>query len=194
MGKLSDVVLYTERLVLRPYCPEDAENVFRVVSRKEIAATTLLIPHPYPRANVDWWINFVNNGRQRGTACELGIFTRDSGTYIGNSGFYTILEEHRNAEVGYFIDPDMWNKGYGTEACRRVVQLGFETLGLERIYGKCMAKNTGSRRIMEKSGLLPEGIARHAVYKWGQFEDVCHFGLIRADWEARLPHAGGHTE
>lgn len=184
MGSLSDVVLETERLVLRPYCPEDAENVFRVVSRKEVAATTLLIPHPYPRENVDWWINYLNSCRHKGTACELGMFTKDSGTYIGNSGFQAILAKHRNAEVGYFIDPDKWNKGYGTEACRRVVQFGFETLGLERIYGKCMAKNVGSRRIMEKSGLILEGIARHGVYKWGQFEDICHLGLIRADWEA----------
>jgi ribosomal-protein-alanine N-acetyltransferase len=182
MGKISDVVLYTERLILRPYCPEDAENVFRVVSRKEIAATTLMIPHPYPRAKVDWWINFTNNCRQKGTACELGIFVKDTGAYIGNTGFPAILPEHRNAEIAYFIDPDRWNQGYGTEACRRVVQFGFEMLELERIYGKCMFKNVGSRRIMEKSGLLLEGIARHGVCKWGQFEDICHFGLIRADW------------
>ncbi|TLS50799.1 GNAT family N-acetyltransferase [Paenibacillus antri] len=56
-------------------------------------------------------------------------------------------------ELGYFIGPEFWNNGYGAEACAKLVEFGFRTLELERNYGRCMAKNTASKRVMEKCGL-----------------------------------------
>ncbi|GGG04230.1 GNAT family N-acetyltransferase [Paenibacillus abyssi] len=94
----------------------------------------------------------------------------------------SILKEHHNGELGYFIHPDYWITGYATEACRTLIEFGFTELDLERIHGRCLTKNIGSKRVMEKSGLIVEGIARHEVFKWGKYEDVCHLGVIRSEW------------
>ncbi|MFC7392645.1 GNAT family N-acetyltransferase [Scopulibacillus cellulosilyticus] len=177
------IVLETKRLVMRSYEKMDAESIFKVVSNREIAATTINIPHPYPRETADWWVNHVRDNIDKGTAYQFGLFKKDNpDEYIGNCGLVSISKEHNNGELGYFIDPGYWNKGYGTEACIKVLEFGFKVLGLERIYGKCMAKNFASKRVMEKSGLNDEGIAKNAVLKWGKYEDVCTLGLIRSDW------------
>lgn len=183
MNGLDGLILDTERLLLRPYRTEDAEAVFHVVSRREIAETTIMVPHPYPRRKVDGWIHFIRANIEKGTGFEFGLFFKDGRlSYIGNCGLVGISKEHRNAELVYFIHPDFWNRGFATEACKRIIRFGFEELGLERIYGRCMAKNTGSRRVMEKAGFRYEGLGRHEVFKWGRFEDVARFGLIRSEW------------
>jgi ribosomal-protein-alanine N-acetyltransferase len=58
-GDVEDFVFETERLIMRPYETQDAESVFKVVRLREIAETTISLPHPYPRETVDWWISFV---------------------------------------------------------------------------------------------------------------------------------------
>ena len=183
MRDSNQFILETERFILRPYCKEDAKLVYPVVGRKEIAATTLMIPYPYPRQHVDWWIRYTNDNRKRGIAFEFGIFLKENPlVYIGNCGLITISQEHKNAELAYFIDPDYWNQGCGTEACKRVLDFGFRTLLLQRIAGRCMSRNIGSRRVMEKSGLRYEGTSRREIYKWGEFEDVARFAILRSEW------------
>lgn len=175
----------TERLVLRVYEKEDADLIHPVVSRKEIAETTIMIPHPYPKETVFWWIDYVRKNFETGDAYEFGIFSKsDPAVYIGNIGLISVSKQHNNAELGYFINPDFWNMGYASEACKWIIGFGFEKLGLERIYGRCMSKNIGSKRVMEKSGLIYEGCARHEVLKWNNYEDVCKFGIIRSEWES----------
>lgn len=170
-------------MIIRPYNSEDAESVFKVVKTREVAETTISIPHPYPRSTVDWWIKFVNNNMEEGNSYEFGLFKKDNPKeYVGNCGFVNISKKHNNGELGYFINPECWNLGYGSEACSIIINYGFDVLGLERIYGRCMVKNIASRRVMEKGGLKLEGIARHEVFKWEKYEDVYNLGIIRSDW------------
>ena len=175
--------LHTDRLILRPYRKEDAESIFKVVSDRKIAETTIMLPHPYPRETVDWWIGFTQENIETGKAYEFGLFDKTSPEeYIGNCGLVTVSKTHNNGELGYFIDPVRWNQGYGTEACAKIIEFGFDVLGLERISAKCMTKNISSKRIMEKAGLKYEGMGRHEVLKWGEYEDIHHFGIIRSEW------------
>jgi len=176
-------VLETASLILRSYKNSDAEAVFEVVNKRKIAETTMNIPHPYPREHVNVWIEYVQNSFRTGRAYEFAVFLKEEPLkYIGNCGFVHISEEHHNGELGYFIDPNYWGEGYASEACQRIVEFGFSKLQLERIYGRCMAKNRASKRVMEKSGLKLEGIFKSEVFKWGQFEDVNHLSIIRSEW------------
>lgn len=169
---------------MRPYELQDADSIFKVVRLREIAETTISLPHPYPRENVDWWINFVKGNMEKGNAYEFALFKKDSPSeFVGNCGFVSVSRQHNNAELGYFISPSYWNNGYSTEACAKLIEFGFSVLALERIYGRCMTKNIASKRVMEKCGLKVEGIAKHEVLKWNTYEDVIHLGIIRSDWD-----------
>ncbi|MDI7740596.1 GNAT family protein [Lysinibacillus fusiformis] len=79
--------------------------------------------------------------------------------------------KHQRAEIGYFIDKNEWGKGYATEVAALMIEYGFEKLGLERIYGHCMSRNSASRKVMEKLGFKFEGTLRHAIKKGDVFED-----------------------
>lgn len=176
------MILETERLRLKPYEKEFADEVFEVVKRKEIADTMVMIPHPYPREVVDGWISYLQKSFSLGTAYEFAIFLKETGRYIGNCGLVTISKSHKNAEVGYFIDVAEWGKGYATEACKRIIQYGFEEHALNRIYSRCMVRNGASRKVMEKSGMLYEGRHRQEFWKDNYFEDMDYLAILAEDY------------
>ena len=65
-----------------------------------------------------------------------------------------------------------------SEACQRVIDHGFEQLGLHRIEATCLPRNAGSSRVMEKAGMTFEGVLRDYVQKEGQFEDLAMYSII----------------
>lgn len=84
----------------------------------------------------------------------------EAGKHIGNVMYYNIDTIHREAELGITIgEPDYWNRGYGTEAVRLLVELLVEQRGFNRVYLKTLAWNHRARRAFSKVGFLECGRA-----------------------------------
>ncbi len=67
------------------------------------------------------------------------------------------LPETGETEVAYMLGRPYWGQGYGTEAARRALEYGFETLGLEQIIALVHPDNQASNHLIEKLGLLFTG-------------------------------------
>jgi RimJ/RimL family protein N-acetyltransferase len=173
--------LETARLVLRPLSSADAPEVARLAGRREIADTTLSIPHPYSLEQARAWI-LAHTTEAKGRELVYAIARRDTGRLIGTMGLRDIDFEHSQAELGFWIDVECWGRGYATEAARAVVRSAFENLILNRVYAHHMVRNPASGRVLEKVGMKREGLLRQRVRKWGVFEDVVVCALLRADW------------
>ncbi|REE82750.1 acetyltransferase (GNAT) family protein [Paenibacillus taihuensis] len=93
-----------------------------------------------------------------------------------------ITSEHKRGEIGYWLGQSYWGNGYTTEALIQLVQFGFETIHLNRIWGAAMTKNPASSAVMLKAGLNHEGTFKHHIRKWDQFEDIHYYGLTREDF------------
>ncbi|NEP60397.1 MAG: GNAT family N-acetyltransferase, partial [Symploca sp. SIO2G7] len=91
--------------------------------------------------------------------------------------------ENANAELGYWIGVLYWSKGYCTEAAKAVVQYGFEVIGLHRIQAAHFPHNPASGRVMQKIGMSYEGYRRQHILKWGKFEDLELYGILKSDWQ-----------
>ena len=117
----------------------------------------------------------------------LAIVLKETGVLIGTCSLIGVSWEHKHAEIVYYLGKAFWGKGYMTEAAGRLIQFGFEELGMERISVGCFARNKASARIIEKLGFTFEGLARHAYKKDGEFLDELRFGMIRSDYD----HSGG---
>lgn len=174
--------LETERLVLRPLTPQDAPALRRLAGRREIADTTISIPHPYSEQQALQWIAGNAELYARGKVVVFGIQLKSEGDLVGGIGLREIEPEHSQAELGFWIAVGCWGKGYATEAARAVVAFGFEELGLNRIYAHHMVRNPASGRVLAKTGMKPEGLLRQRVRKWGVFEDVVPLALLRQEW------------
>ncbi|HEY4671539.1 MAG TPA: GNAT family N-acetyltransferase [Gemmatimonadaceae bacterium] len=175
--------LTTERLTLRPFVADDAFDVERIAGQRQIADTTLNIPHPYPHGGAAEWIRLHAPAWIDGTSATFAIVGQKTGALMGAISLI-IKREHQRAELGYWIAVDCWNRGYATEATRRILDFGFETLGLHRIESRHFLRNPASGRVMQKSGMKQEGIERDLVMKWDHFESLALYSILEPEWRA----------
>jgi len=173
--------LRTNRLVLGGFTLHDAPEVQRLAGAREIADTTLAIPHPYEVHHALSWIEQQRQERVGGPQLTFAVRLASSGTLIGSVGLRDIDQEHRQAELGFWIGRDWWGKGYAREAARAVLHFGFNALELNRISAHHMARNPASGRVLLAIGMQREGVLRERVIKWGKYEDVVVYAMLRSD-------------
>jgi RimJ/RimL family protein N-acetyltransferase len=174
--------LHTERLVLRPFCQSDAADVQRLAGDRAIAATTLSIPHPYENGMVEEWIESLARDYSEGNGVVFAVVQKESGQLIGAVGL-VIKQDHQRGELGYWIGKPYWGRGFCAEAARGIVGYGFMDLELNRIQAMHMAHNPVSGRVMEKLGMQQEGHLHQHVKKWGVFEDLVAYGILKTEYQ-----------
>jgi RimJ/RimL family protein N-acetyltransferase len=105
---------------------------------------------------------------------------------IGNCSFMNINWTIRSAEVGLFIgEKSCWNKGYGTEVMSLLLDLGFDTFNLNRIYLRVDEANKGGIHAYEKAGFVHEGRFREGTFQNGKYGDVLLMSVLRAEWNPK---------
>ncbi len=181
---MSSLPLQTERLTLRPYSSADIPALVPLIGAREVAATTLRIPHPYTEDIAREFIALAEKDQARGACVRCAITLRQTGELYGGIGLQ-IEPDHRRAELGYWIGVPYWGNGYATEAAAAMVNYGFQTLELQRIFASYVPRNVASGRVLQKIGMRQEGYLRAHILKWGEFLDLEMYGILAADWKSR---------
>ncbi len=142
----------TDRLLLHPPGPDDTEALSAVLDNADVARHSPGLPHPYPPAAVGDWIGRTHRQLLAGEGFAFVVRDRRSGAVVG---LVELALEGQRAigELAYWVDRDRWDQGIATEAARRMVAFGFDTLGLAAIWGVAITENPASVRVLEKSGL-----------------------------------------
>ena len=151
--------LETERLVLRELAASDFAAVHAYASDPVVVRYM-----PWgPNSENDTW-DFLGraqelaNARPR-TGYELAVVRREGSELLGAIGLHLWDETKAEAMLGYCYSQASWGHGYGTEAGRVMIWLGFAKLGLERIWAGCDSNNDASVKVLQKIGMIP--VERH---------------------------------
>lgn len=163
--------LETERLILRSMHPMDADDMFDYAGREDVTRYLLWSPHPSPSYTEDY-LKYIQSRYALGDFFDWAVVHRESGKMIGTCGFTKINAENNYGEIGYVINPDFRGMEYAAEAAKRVIEFGFEELGLHRIEARFMKGNEASLRVMEKLGMSFEGYLKDAIYVKGSYRTV----------------------
>ncbi|RKS68123.1 RimJ/RimL family protein N-acetyltransferase [Actinomadura pelletieri DSM 43383] len=89
-----------------------------------------------------------------------------------------------SAQVGFALRADRWGKGLGAETVRLLLRLGFEDLGLHRIWGARSPDNSTSARLMTKLGMTEEGRIRGHLRVRGAWRDSVVHSILEDEWRA----------
>ncbi|MFP4343398.1 MAG: GNAT family N-acetyltransferase [Anaerolineales bacterium] len=90
----------------------------------------------------------------------------------------------REAEVGIIIgEPDFWGQGYGSDAMRTILGVGFRWFNLHRIFLWVIAGNARALRSYEKCGFKHEGRKREAMFIAGEYRDLLLMGMLAREFE-----------
>ncbi len=122
----------------------------------------------------------ILDGYQQGNHLFWGIEFEQK--LVGTIDFVSVNETHNFAEIGYVLSEAYWNKGITTEAAKKLIDFGFNELGLVRIQARCFEENIGSQKVMEKSGMIFEGILRKSMFIKGIHQNVKMYAITDDDY------------
>lgn len=144
----------TRRLTLRPGWPEDAPALATAIGHEGVVRNLARAPWPYAREDAEAFLALPREAHQP----RFQILTRDDSRLIGGIELLPLPSgEH---ELGYWLSPDAWNKGYATEAGYAVIDMARHALGLDRLIGRYMIDNPASGRVLRKLGFVETGRGR----------------------------------
>ena len=151
-----DVLLRTERLVLRRLTPADADDLYALDADPEVVRYTnagLSAEGPPSRADaVRMLESSIARYAEDGALAFWAPEDRATGAFLGWFQF-TPTDRPGEAEIGFRLVKAAWRRGLATEGARALVETGFRDLGVTRIVASALAANAASIRVMEKAGL-----------------------------------------
>jgi RimJ/RimL family protein N-acetyltransferase len=177
--------LETERLVLRELRPDDARAIAERAGDRRVARYLIAVPTPYPVTLASRWIASRIAWWQQGRGVTLAVALRGADAELLGTVSLRRFARDRRAELGYWLGADAWGRGYATEAAGALVGFGFSELGLARIYAHVLEGNDASCRVLDKLGMVNEGIRRQHVRKGRRLVDVVLYGMLRDEWRER---------
>lgn len=170
------VTLGTDRLLLRPMAPTDIHDVFRGLSDPEVIRHygVSFLTLEATKEQMDWYAALEADGTGRWWA----ICSVSDRTFLGAIGLNNIVHAHRRGELGFWLLPTHWRKGYITEALPPVIDHAFNVLGLHRIMAEVETENTASASVLRRAGFMQEGTLHDHEIKDGRHLSLDVFGLL----------------
>jgi 8-oxo-dGTP diphosphatase len=174
--------LTTERLILRPLVPKDAESLHRLVNDWEVTRNLAVVPYPYPRDLADEWILSTAQELAAGTAYNLAItgYEGEQEVLVGVVAL-RVDRPTRTGRLGYWVGRRFWGHGVATEAAGRLVRWGLANLDLDRIGADVATDNAASAAVLRRIGFRQTGEGTGHSVALGAERPVWKFEATRAD-------------
>lgn len=174
-------VLTGERVRLRPFREEDLDAAWRMLCDEE--GRRLTGTHTrFTREVSDRWYRSRPSQTDR---LDLAITDREDDRLVGEAVLHEL--DVANRSCGFRISllgPEVFGRGYGTEATRLLLTHGFETVGLHRIELEVYDHNRRARHVYRQVGFVEEGIRRDALWWDGTFHDAIAMAMLAPEWGA----------
>lgn len=166
---------------LRPWTLADIDSLVRYANNANIAQfMTDGFPHPYTQENAENFIAFAIKDD------PIHIFAIDvNGEAIGGIGLHPQNDiQRKNAELGYWLGEPFWGKGIMSQAIKQIVNFGFQSYDIDRIFARPFGSNTASQRILERNHFQLEARFQKTFFKNNQFEDELIYAIRRTNWQS----------
>lgn len=169
--------LVGDRLYLRRVRLTDAnENYCRWLNDPEVTQFSENRFKKWTIKEIRDYIKKINNNPDY---CFVAIVLKKGDKHIGNIKLGPVNRYHKYAEIATMIgDKTYWNKGYGSEAKRVLIDYVFKKVGLHKITSGMYINHIGAIKSNEKLGFSREGIRKKQVLYQGKYTDVVLYGLV----------------
>ena len=184
MNKVGTKTIETDRLILRRFTVEDAEDMYNNwASDSEVTRFLTWPPHAsvdVTRTLLTEWVAKYEDGGYFNWAIEL----KETGSVIGNISVVHLHEDIDAAEIGYCMSRAYWGREIMPEALRAVIEFLFKYADMNRVAACHDVHNPKSGRVMDKAGMKSEGVLRQSSKNSLGVCDMEHHSILRSEYFA----------
>ena len=178
----------SNRLRYRFFTNEDFPLFYSIFSNEQIMKYAWIDKFNIEEEAASFFQDFINDDDipNKNNTYAFAVFSREDDAFVG---FADIQLHSQNTfggcgEIGYFLLPNCWGKGYATELANTLVKVSFTKLKLHKVCARCNSNNLKSEGVMKKIGMTKEGELRKVRFKNGIWDDEKHYGILMEEWEA----------
>ena len=163
MRHIGTQTIATERLTLRRFTIEDAENMYyNWASDPEVTRYLTWQPHKSVEETAEI-LQQWEAGYSKNEFYQWAIELNDIEQPIGSISVVSLNEDVQSAELGYCIGKSWWHQGYTTEAVEAVIRFLMAEVGAGRVWSQHDVANPNSGEVMKKAGMDYEGTLRQSL-------------------------------
>jgi RimJ/RimL family protein N-acetyltransferase len=182
-------MLLGQHIRLRPIEKDDLPHFVKWLADEE-TRSYISLHLPFSQMQEERWYDENLNAREeQAWAIDAQPQTLGMGPWehLGSCGLFKINWRSRHAEAGILIGArEFWGRGYGTDALHTLIQWGFYTLNLNRIYLRVYEDNRRAIRSYQKLGFVEEGRLRQDDYRNGVYRDTLLMSVLHQEWDDQL--------
>lgn len=179
-----DFKLTTDRTILRSFDDSDLDDHVAILSDWEVTQwLSTNIPFPYSREDGISFIEKAKANFTNDTELYFSINERKSGQHMGGIKLFSV--DKPECEIGYWLGPDFWNKGYASEILMAVIDWLKNSDRIETLLAQTAQKNIGSRKLLEKVGFIHKGLPPKEYSRCGHGSGCSEFYVLNLIKEAK---------
>ncbi len=183
---MKTVVLTSPRMLFRLLKKSDLAEMHRLSSIPEVEKyNTLGIPKDISETKAILKDRIRDNKQAPIRNYTFAIEEKGTGDFIGMFGIFLGRPKQRKGEVWYKFYPQYWGKGLATEAVNCALDFCFDELKLHRVEAGCAIDNIASVKVIEKVGMIREGMARKVLPLESGWSDGYNFAILDTDERKR---------
>ncbi len=172
----------TDRMVLRCYEKWELDAHMEILGDWEVVKwLSTNVPFPYTRFDGQKFIAEAIEQFMDGSSPRYSMINKRTGRHMGG---IRVFSETAETEIGYWMHPDYWGQGFGTEVLSAVIDAGFKGGIILAFVAQTATKNMGSRRILEKTGFKHHGETPSNYARCGHQQGCDEFYRLKIeDWK-----------
>ena len=163
---------------IRPFKESDVSRLAQYANNWNISRyLSDQFPHPYSEEDA---LAFIKRVRAIDPLQSMAITIKDE--VVGGIGIHPQDDIHRkNAEIGYWLAEPYWGQGIMSKAIKHMIEYGFKTFDIERIFARTFGDNFASQKVLTKNGFRKEAFLEKTLFKDKRLHDECILGIRRED-------------
>jgi [ribosomal protein S5]-alanine N-acetyltransferase len=186
-GKRGDNMLFevleTKRLILREFRETDFNAIHSYASDPEVSKYEIWGPNS--EVDTENYLESIlsyhlNNPRKD---FEIAVELKETSLLIGACSIHISDAKVREGYIGYCYNKQYWRNGYASEAAKAIIEFGFKSLNLHRIFATCDPNNIGSAKVLEKIGMKREGHLREHKVMRGKWRDSFLYSILEHEFD-----------
>lgn len=181
MNHIGTIRLETDRLILRRFTIDDAEEMFNNWASDDEATKYFTWP---THKNIEMTIGYINyciQGYAEPSFYQWIMEIKETHERIGNISVIKAIDEIDSLELGWVIGRKYWGKGYTAEAAKAILDVLFDKVGANCVYAVHDVNNPNSGRVMQKIGMKYEGTLRQSGRNKQGIVNCARYSILRSE-------------
>ncbi len=169
---------------LRAYEKSDLDSIMKWINDEEVTDFLAGGMLTYPVSSITEE-KYIESTAQPSDTNKSFVIETLEGKYLGGTAFHAINWLNRSAGLGITIgDKSCWGRGYGTDAMRLMMRLGFDKMNLHRLWLHVYEYNQRAIASYDKLGFKREGVLRKERFYRGSYYDTVVMGILADEYRA----------